>query len=367
MPNIYRVAIIGSTGRGDYGHGLDLMWRDVPRCQVVAVADDDPQGLRAAAQRLGIEQAFGDYRDLLQQTRPEIVAIAPRWIDRHAEIALACAERGIHMYLEKPFCRTLEEADRVIRACQMTHARLALAHQTRYSPKLPIVEKLLADGAIGRPLEFRGRGKEDARGGGEDLWVLGSHVLNLIATLGGLAEWCFARVQQGGRPIQPSDVRTGAEGLGPLAGDDVRATYGLRGGATATFQSVRSAGRQPSRFGLQIFGDQGVLEVGTGYLPSVKLLEDAGWSPGRSGAAWRDVSSAGVAAPEPLTDGSAHAGNVAAAKDLIAAIEESREPLCNAHEGRDTIEMILAVFASHRAGRPVTFPLPSSGHPLEPW
>ena len=45
------------------------------------------------------------------------------------------------------------------------------------------VKKLIADGAIGTLLEFRGRGKEDRRGGGEDLWVLGSHVLDMIRAL----------------------------------------------------------------------------------------------------------------------------------------------------------------------------------------
>lgn len=367
MPHIYRVAVIGSTGRGDYGHGLDLMWRDVPRAKLVAVADDQPEGMKSAAERLEIDpaHAYTDYRPMLDRERPEIVAIAPRWIDRHAEMVVACAERGIHVYLEKPLCRTLDEADQIIRACQMTHTRLALAHVTRYSPKLAVVRKLHSDGAIGEPLEYRARGKEDARGGGEDLWVLGSHVLNLTLALAGPAKWCFAQVRVNGRPIARSDVQPGAEGLGPLAGDDVRATYGLANGATATFQSKRNAGGQPSRFAVQIFGSRGVLEIGTGYLPTVKLLDDPSWSPGRSGAVWKDVSSAGVGMPEPILDLPTSAGNVAAATDLISAIEEQREPLCNAQEGRDTIEMILAVFESQRIGGPVRFPLTSGTHPLE--
>ncbi len=45
----YRVAIIGRTRQGDYGHGLDIVWNDVPQAQVVAVADPDPKGLAAAA------------------------------------------------------------------------------------------------------------------------------------------------------------------------------------------------------------------------------------------------------------------------------------------------------------------------------
>ena len=35
----YRVAVMGHTGRGNYGHGIDRVWLDLPRCEVIAVAD----------------------------------------------------------------------------------------------------------------------------------------------------------------------------------------------------------------------------------------------------------------------------------------------------------------------------------------
>lgn len=364
MAKRYRVGVIGSTGRGDYGHGLDVCWLDVPNADVVAVADDDPKGLADAARRLKVDKAYSDYRKMLDEAKPDVVSIGPRWLDRHCEMATACLERGVHVYMEKPLCRDLNEADRIIRACETTHAKLALAHTTRYSPKFLRVRELIADGRIGEILEFRGRGKEDARGGAEDLWVLGSHIMNLIVALGGPVEWCFASVRKDGRPIAKSDVAPGAEELGPLAGDDVRAVYGLRSGPTATFQSRRAAAGDPSRFALQIYGSKGIVEIATGYVPPVKLLEDSSWSPGRSGATWRDVSSAGVDQPEPLAGAPASAGNVAAAEDLLAAIEEQREPLCGARDGRDAVEMILAVFESQRLGAPVQFPLALDAHPL---
>ena len=42
-----RVAIIGHTGRGNYGHGLDTMWKAIPTTEIVAVADADAKGLEA--------------------------------------------------------------------------------------------------------------------------------------------------------------------------------------------------------------------------------------------------------------------------------------------------------------------------------
>ncbi len=53
-----------------------------------------------------------------------------------------------------------------------------------------------------------------------------------------------------------------------------------------------------------------------------------------------------------------------AVKDLLSAIEENREPLCNMYEARAATEMILAVFESQRQGRPVSLPLENRKHPL---
>jgi predicted dehydrogenase len=360
MADSFRVAVIGRTGRGDYGHGLDTVWADVPETQVVAVADDDRDGLAKAAMRLGVDRAFSDYRKMLDDVKPDIVAIAPRWVDQHRDMAVAAAERGIHIFMEKPFCRTPAEADQIVAACERTHTRLAIAHQTHYSPKIDVVRRLIADGKIGRVLELRSRGKEDQRGGGEDLFVLGSHIMDLIRIFGGDPQWCFASVLVDGHPVRREDVREGPEGLGPLAGDTVSAMFGLPDSRTAYFNSCRSAG-PGTRFGVTICGTGGLIEIQTGYLPKVKLLADPSWT---SGAPWQDVSSAGVGQPEPLTDGTAHAGNKAAVEDLLAAIRENRDTRCNAYDARATIEMIAAVFGSHCGHAPVKLPLTNRQNPL---
>jgi predicted dehydrogenase len=189
-------------------------------------------------------------------------------------------------------------------------------------------------------------------------------VLDLILVLGGEPKSCFATVLHEGRPVVKADVKEGAEGIGPLAGDEVHAIYRLASGATASFDSVRKAGGEPSRFGLQIFGSKGILEICTGYLPAVSFLPDPAWSPGRTGKKWLPVSSAGIDKPEPLKDGGLGAGNVAAVKDLIAAIEGDRQPECHVAEVRTATEMIVAIFESHRLGTPVTFPLKNRQNPL---
>lgn len=363
----YRVGIIGRTGKGDYGHGLDTVWKELPEVEVVGLADEQEAGRAKAVERTGASAGFADYREMLDKTRPQIVAIGPRWIDQHFELIMACVERGCHIYMEKPFCRTLSEADQIIAAVERKHVKLAIAHQTRYSPLLPLIKKLIAEDRLGQILELRARGKEDARGGAEDLWVLGSHVLNLMHFFGGEPTACYATINNQGKPATKADVVPGNEGLGPLVGDAINAMFTLSSGATGYFSSYRGRGGGKGRFGLQICGAKGVIEILTGYLPSVKFLPDPAWSPARSGIAWENVSSNGVAKPESLQDNGAHGGNVAAVRDLIKSIETDGTPLCSIYEGRTTIEMIMAVFASHRAKGPVNLPLQEREHPLLKW
>ncbi|MCX8035816.1 MAG: Gfo/Idh/MocA family oxidoreductase [Candidatus Sumerlaeia bacterium] len=362
----YRAAVIGHTGRGDYGHSLDLAWRGLPNVELVAVADADEKGLAAALKRLGVEKGYADYRRMLDEVKPDLVSIAPRWLDQHRDMVVAAAERGVRgVYLEKPMCRTLAEADEMVAVCRKHNVKLAIAHQTRYSPIARVVGDLLKAGAIGQVLEFRGRGKEDRRGGGEDLWVLGTHVLDLVHLFGGKPQWCFGSVYENGRPIRRQDVKAGAEGIGPLAGDTVHAMYRLDGGAAAYFDSVRNAGTGGSRFGLQIFGSTGIIEMTTGHLPPAFILEgDPAWSPGRSGKNWIPITSAGIGKPEPLKDGGLPAGNTLAVQDLIAAIEEDRPPKADIETGRIAIEMIVAVFESQRLGKLAIFPLQNRANPL---
>jgi predicted dehydrogenase len=259
----------------------------------------------------------------------------------------------------------MAEADEMIAACEEHGVKLAIAFQTRYSHKLPVIREIIDSGKIGRVLEFRNRGKEDRRGGGEDLWVLGTHMFNLTHHFGGQPGWCFATVEQNGRPIRADDVIEGPEGIGPLAGDSVHAMYRLAGGATAYFDSTRDARGNPTRFGLSIFGSEGIIQLfNTGHIPEVFLLPDSSWSPGRTRKEWIRVTSAGVGKPEPLENRGLHGGNVVAVTDLIEAIEEDRQPLASMYDARVATEMIVAVFESQRVGGPVTLPLANRQNPL---
>lgn len=54
MPKTYRVGIIGATGKGNYGHGVDVAFLKVPNVQIVAIADANADGRLAAAKRCNV-------------------------------------------------------------------------------------------------------------------------------------------------------------------------------------------------------------------------------------------------------------------------------------------------------------------------
>jgi predicted dehydrogenase len=360
----FRVGVIGRTGRGDYGHNLDVVWKGVEQAEIVAVADESEKGRADAAARLGISRTYADYHEMLAKERPQIVSIAPRQPDCHRDMAIACAEVGCHVFLEKPMCRSLIEADEIVAAFDKKNLKLAMAHQTHYGPALDRVREIIAQGRIGDLVEIRGRGKEEmSRGGGEDLIVLGVHILDLMRVLAGDPQDCSARVLADGKPVTRANVRQDREGLGPIAGDEIHISYRFDKGVMGYFSTRRSRDGAGARYGVQIYGTKGVLAMGMGAAPTVSLLEALTWAPSAGEPPWANGLTFPFvdSRPEPAKEA---LGNQLIAADLIHAIETNTQPKCNARDGRWTIEMIMAAYESQRLNTCVSLPLKSREHPL---
>jgi predicted dehydrogenase len=366
---IRTVGVIGDTDRGGYGHGLDTVWSGLSGTKIIGVSDPVEAGRTKAIERLKLapENAFADYREMLEKTKPELVAVCPRHVDQHHDMIIAAIEAGARgLYVEKPFCRDLVEADAIVAACEKSGTRLAIAHRNRYHPVLPALTKLIEDGTIGKLLEIRARGKEDARGGALDLWVLGSHVLNLCHYFGGAPLACSATVKQAGRPLVKADLKDGAEGIGLLGGDEIHARFEMEKGFPVFFDSLANAGTKEAGFGLQLIGTEGIIDLRGDAEPLAHLLPGSPFRPVSEPKAWVPITTAGVGKPEPIgnirTLVGGHHGPVL---DLIAAIDEKRDPLCSDKDGRTVLEMTMAVFESHRReGAQVGITLADRSNPL---
>ena len=91
MSKKYRAGVIGRTGRGNYGHGLDRVYLEMEEVEIVAVADDNPDGLIEGGKRLGVSKLYADYREMLKKEKFDIVSVAPRWVAPHRDMVLAVA------------------------------------------------------------------------------------------------------------------------------------------------------------------------------------------------------------------------------------------------------------------------------------
>jgi len=353
------VDVIGHTGQGIYGHGEDTVWLKIPQTKVVAVADADPKGLADAAQRLGGVKAYADYKVMLAEAKPDIAAICARHIHEHRDMIVAAVGAGVKgIYIEKPFVRTLAEADEIVKLCAEKGVRLAIAHRDRYHPVVDVVKQLVASGEIGELKEVRVRGKQDHRGGGLDLWVLGGHGFNLATLFAGSAISCEATIHVEGRPATKADIRPGDEGVGLIVGDEIHARYETRSGIPLYFDSKKGTPGKGTPFGARLIGTKGVISLQIDEEPLAILERDGVKTP---------ITTAGIGKPEPIKDiRQVNGGHHGAVRDLLAAIAEKREPLCGPEAGRETVELTLAVFASFVAdGKKVALPLAGRAHPLQ--
>lgn len=362
-----RVAVIGHTGRGNFGHGLDTVWLKVPETEIVAAADPNEAGLAKELKKLKVDRGYSDYRKMLREVKPDIVAVCPRHADQHRDMSIAAAESGAKgIYIEKPFCPTPAEADEITVACKKHGTKLAIAHRNRYNPTLQAIDKLIADDGIGRLLEIRGRGKGDRRGGVEDLWVLGSHVLNLMQYFGGDPLTCSGTLYQDGKRATKKQVREGGEGLGLMAGNELHARYEFSKGVIGTFDSIANDGTRNAGFGLQLIGSKGIVNIQCDRTPLAHLVPGNPFAPTKEPRPWIPITTAGPGKPEPNAVALQETMNhIRPARDLIDAIRNDRSPLCDIEQARWTVEMICGVLESHRQnGLAVSLPLKERGNAL---
>lgn len=356
----YRACVIGHTGRGGYGHGLDTCFQKIPNVTVVAVADPDEKGRAAAMKRTGVEKSYADWREMLEKEKPNLVSNGPRWVEHRLEVFAACAEIGASVYSEKPMALSLEEADAMLAVCEKRKVKTAFAHQARPNPTVVHAKKCLDDGLIGDLVEIRARGKEDSRAGGEDLMVLGTHGMYLMRFLAGDPIWCTARVLEKGKEITIDNRRAATEPLGPVAGDTIHATYAFAKGVQGHFDSAKQAKGTGGRYGVMLFGTKGILSLGPGELANVTYLPDPLW---HSGAQWQPLPDA-PSNDDPSGLKGAAASNKRIVEDLLRAIETDGQCMASGYECRAALEMIHAVYAAHLSGARVAFPLKDRKHPL---
>jgi len=368
VSKIYRVGVIGSTGKGNYGHGLDTAFHKASDAGVIAIADDDQQGREKAGKRLGVDRLYADYRRMIDAEKLDIVAIGPRWITDRAAMVEAAAGASCHIYCEKPFAADLIDADAMIAACRKANVKIAVAHQFRGMSPVQRAIRDVRDGKYGKLLRIYARPKDDHRGGGEELTVHGTHLFDMMIALAGKPRWVSAQVAVGDRDATIEDRREGNEPVGPIAGDSIAATFGFPNGVHGFFHSTANTVR-PGRllYGLQIECEKALLSVRR--LGDVFVYPAAVVLPEMAELNWQKTwvekwHFTPEHKPRDLSDWIAR-GNRYLAQDLIKAAEQDREPAASGEAALHIMEMVQGVYASHfRNGQRIPIPQTPRQHPL---
>ncbi|MBN1190571.1 MAG: Gfo/Idh/MocA family oxidoreductase [Dehalococcoidales bacterium] len=140
---------VGVLGCGTISDWHLSGWKDVSGGEVVAVCDIVEEKAIAMAGKYNVARIFTDYQQMLEKGDIDAVDIClPHYL--HSEAVIAAARAGKHALVEKPMTNTLEEADRMIRECDIAGVKLMVAHIARFGPVSQIMKKVIDSGTIGK-------------------------------------------------------------------------------------------------------------------------------------------------------------------------------------------------------------------------
>src|SRR4030066_1953242 len=128
---------------------------ELPYARAVGAADIEPLRAKTLADSAGCE-AYEDFRQMLSQQRPKSVIIATPE-DLHLGPAMAAAEQGCAIFMEKPLATSLQDADEIVDACGRYGVKLMVGHLLRFEVNYAMIESAIREGSIGRFLSAYAR------------------------------------------------------------------------------------------------------------------------------------------------------------------------------------------------------------------
>ncbi|MDE0458576.1 MAG: Gfo/Idh/MocA family oxidoreductase [Chromatiales bacterium] len=345
MVDPLRLALFGAGGIGVRHLALA---DEEPECAIVAVAD--PLDAPAAAARRHGARFYRDYRELLARERLDGAIVAtPN--DSHAEVGIACVERGLPVLVEKPITDTVASGRALLAAAAERGVALAVGHHRRFDPAVGVARDAIRGGRIGRLAAV------------QCLWAMRKHDAYYDA------DW--RRLRPGGGPalinlIHDVDLlrylcgdvaRVYAEGGSALRGheveDTVAAALRFTNGAVGTIVASDAA---PSPWGWELGTGENPLIPPTGRncyrlvgtegslaLPRLELWQHDDGVP----ASWYEAIRVRVLAAGPRT----------ALKDQLrhfcGVVRGAHAPRVPGEEGLSTLRTTLAILEAMDRGEPI--------------
>jgi UDP-N-acetyl-2-amino-2-deoxyglucuronate dehydrogenase len=309
--------------------------------RLVAVGHYDPSRFAAIGERFGVPCL--SEAELLKRLDVDVVCVATP-SGQHAEQAIAAAEAGKHVLVEKPLALGLADADAMIVACDTAGVRLGVLLQQRAEPLFRRVYQAIRAGDLGdiamasvcmpyhRPQAYydqsawRGTWEQD---GGGVLMNQGIHFVDLLLWLMGADPvHITARAATLQRQIEAEDT--------------VVATLEFGTGALATLSATTTA---PPGFRqrVEVYGTAGAIQLEGDAAVRWETAHGTGQDSGQP----TNPAAPAAATPTPAfpTAGSqSPVPHAALIRDFVEALRDGRPPAVDGREGRRSVAAVLGIY-----------------------
>ncbi len=347
-----------STGFAIIGTGMIARFhaqaiQAIPNARLIGCYNHNPERAQAFATDFNC-LAYSELDELLQNPEIQVVTICTP-SGAHLEPALKAAQAGKHLLVEKPLEITLDRCDAIIEACEKAGTLLGAILPSRFSPANLALKKAIEQGRFGRltlgdTYVKWWRTQEYYDGGGwRGTWALdgGGAYMNqaihnvdlLYWFMGDVAEVCGLTSTLAHERIEVEDVGT--------------AIVKFKNGALGTLEA--STAVYPGLLKkTEIHGSEGsaIIEQDSILLWSFKNPQPEDEQLLATLGAGNTVTG-GAADPKAIS----FIGHQRQFEDFIKAIETGSAPLIDGHEGRKSVELILAIYKSCREGKRISLPL----------
>lgn len=343
-----RYALIG-CGRISPNHiaaGIDN------NLEIVALCDVEEKNMIDIISQFDLSNSvkkYSDYKDMLKNEKLDLIAIATE-SGKHGYIALDCIDAGINLIIEKPIALSLEEVDEIIEKSKEKDVVVSACHQNRFNKSVQKIREAIEENRFGKL--FHGtahirwnRGKQYYD---QALWrgtweQDGGALMNQCIHNIDLLRWMMGNDidEVIGMTDNKNHDYIEAEDLGLALVKFTNGSYGVIEGTTNIYPSNLEET-------LYIFGENGTIKAGG---QSVNLIEEWRFADGLDNA---DEVKAKYHENPPNVYGFGHTPLYA---DVIDAIKNKREPYVTALDGRNALELVLAIYKSAAEGKSVKLPL----------
>lgn len=334
------VAIIG-PGMVANTHVTAL--QGLPEARITGVYGRNPETAAAFAVKHGLP-VFGSYEAVLadQATSLVIICLPP---GLHVDFGLQAAAAGKHLLLEKPMDISVDKARRLISEYRARKLALAVIFQNRFTPAAQRVKKALDAGLLGRLIlgdayvkwyrspEYYAsnawRGTWNVEGGGA-LINQAIHTIDLL-------QWFMGGVRSLSGMTRTAIHTIETEDLGVAAVEFTNGALGVIEGTTAVTPSYKER--------IELHGTKGSLTLTGGLVTEWKVE-------GCQEEDYLDIQK--VSYGETNSPAIADVNHRAQLRDVIAAVNEGRDPLVTGEEGIKSLQIVLGIYESSRTGQKIT-------------